>query len=40
MQDDDLIEPAQAELFKTRAEAMRRAEAQGRDNAAPVLPIE
>jgi hypothetical protein len=38
MQDDNLIEPAQAELFRTRAEAMCRAEAQGRDNAAPALP--
>jgi hypothetical protein len=40
MQDDNLIEPAQAELFKGRAEAMCRAEAQGRDNAVPALPIE
>ena len=40
MQDEGLIEPAQAELFKIRAEAMCRAEAQGPGDAAPVLPIE
>jgi hypothetical protein len=40
MQDEDLIQPAQAELFKTRAEAMCRAEAQGPGDAAPVLPRE
>ena len=40
MQDEDVIEPAQAELFKSRAEAMCRAEAQGSGNAAPVLPAE
>ena len=38
MQEEHVIEPAQAELFKTRAEAMCRAETQG--NAAPALPTE
>jgi phage gp36-like protein len=40
MQEEDVIEAAQAELFKTRAEAMCRAEAQGTGNAAPALPPE
>ena len=40
MLDEGVIEPAQAELFKTRAEAMCRAEAQGPGNAAPALPLE
>jgi hypothetical protein len=40
MQADGLIQDAQAELFKTRAEAMCRAEAQGERNAAPALPTE
>jgi hypothetical protein len=38
MQDEGVIEPAQAELFKSRAEAMCRAEAQGPGNLAPGLP--
>jgi hypothetical protein len=40
MQDEGVIEPAQAQLFKTRAEAMCRAEAQDPGNEPPVLPIE
>jgi hypothetical protein len=40
MQDEGVIEPAQAELFKTRAEAMCRAEAQGGGNATPALPAD
>jgi hypothetical protein len=40
MQDEGMIEPAQAELFKSRAEAMCRAEAPGGGNAAPGLPAE
>jgi hypothetical protein len=40
MQDEDVIEPAQAELFKSRAEAMCRAEAQGPGNAAPTVRAE
>jgi hypothetical protein len=38
MQDEGVVEPAQAELFKTRAEAMCRAEAQDDGDAAPALP--
>jgi hypothetical protein len=37
---EDVIEEAQAELFKARAEAMCRAQAEGEGNAAPVLPVE
>jgi hypothetical protein len=40
MQADGVIQEAQAELFKTRAEAMCRAEAQGQGNAAPALAKE
>jgi hypothetical protein len=40
MQDEGVVEPAQAELFKTRAEAMCRAEAQGENDAVPALPVE
>ena len=40
MQDEGVIEPAQAELFKSRAEAMCRAEAQDPGNTAPSLPAE
>jgi hypothetical protein len=40
MQDEGVIEPTQAELFKSRAEAMCRAEAQGGGTAAPSLPAE
>jgi hypothetical protein len=40
MQDEGVIEPAQAELFKARAEAMCQAEAQGPGNPAPALPAE
>jgi hypothetical protein len=38
MRADGLIEAAQAELFKTRAEAMCRAEAAGPGPGAPALP--
>jgi hypothetical protein len=43
MQNEDVIEPAQAELFKSRAEAMCRAEAEERggapfDGGAPRAP--
>jgi len=38
MQMDGMIEPAQAELFKTRAEAMCRAETAGPDTGAPAPP--
>jgi hypothetical protein len=38
MQSEGLIEAAQAELFKTRAEAMCRAETAGPDAGAPPLP--
>jgi hypothetical protein len=38
MQTDGMIEPAQAELFKTRAEAMCRAEKAGPGTGAPALP--
>ena len=37
---EGVIEAAQAELFKTRAEAMCRAQAEGEGNTAPVLPVE
>ena len=40
MQADGMIEAAQAELFKSRAEAMCRAEAQGPGNAAPTVRAE
>jgi hypothetical protein len=40
MQDEGVIEPAQAELFKSRAEAMCRAEAERPDSAAPALRAE
>jgi hypothetical protein len=40
MREEGVVEPAQAELFQARAEAMCRAEAQGRDNIAPALPAE
>jgi hypothetical protein len=38
MQMEGMIEAAQAELFKTRAEAMCRAETAGPDTGAPALP--
>ncbi|MGH6897434.1 MAG: hypothetical protein ACREJ5_12960 [Geminicoccaceae bacterium] len=37
---DGLIQPAQAELFKTRAEAMCRAQTQGPGGGAPPLPAQ
>jgi hypothetical protein len=40
MQTDGMIEPAQAELFKTRAEAMCRAETAGPGTGTPALPIQ
>ncbi|HYZ26170.1 MAG TPA: hypothetical protein VE597_04625, partial [Geminicoccaceae bacterium] len=40
MQSEGLIEAAQAELFKTRAEAMCRAETQPSDDGMPALPPE
>ena len=40
MVDEDLIEQAQAELFKTRAEAMCRATTEGAGNGAPPLPAQ
>jgi hypothetical protein len=38
MQEEGVVEPAQAELFKTRAEAMCRAETAGPGPGAPALP--
>jgi hypothetical protein len=38
MQSEGMIEAAQAELFKTRAEAMCRAETQEPDAGMPALP--
>ena len=37
---EKLIEEAQAELFKTRAEAMCRATAEGSESGAPALPAQ
>lgn len=38
MQADGVVQAAQAELFKTRAEAMCRSETQGTPTGAPALP--
>jgi hypothetical protein len=40
MQADGVIQTAQAELFKSRAEAMCRAEAQGERSTGPALPAQ